>query len=239
MINSSFRPTLSIGRRQMKRGESKAKTLKRGGRIRSAAAKAKTRAGRKDASAAALGKEARSKNAGVERGAAAAGRDAPKYLQVISSSPGVLAPVFETMLENATRVCEAKFGNLLLYDGSTFRIVSVSQHALGICRGTTGARRSLHSLMLPGDVWFVPSKLVHVPDLRTDASYQAGNPMDVAMVERAGARSMILVPMLREGQLLGAFGIFRQEVRPFTDKQIELVNTLPSRPSSRSRTRGS
>ena len=148
-----------------------------------------------------------------------------EVLQVISSSPGELAPVFETILENAARVCEAKFGNLLLYDGSAFRIVAFHNTPSAFVE-EYGGTPFVPFPDAPGGRLVRTKKLVHVPDLRTDPSYQAGNPMAVAMVERADARSMILVPMLREGQLLGAFGIFRQEVRPFTDKQIELVSNF-------------
>jgi GAF domain-containing protein len=207
----------------MRRGVSKAKGPKGEGRTRTADAKNK-RAPRKDASAAALAKKLAAKtrelNEALRQQAATA-----EVLQVISSSPGELAPVFETMLENATRVCEAKFGNLLLYDGSAFRIVAFHNTPSAFVE-EYGDTPFVPFPDAPGGRLVHTKKLVHVPDLRTDPSYQAGNPMAVAMVERARGRSMILVPMLREGQLLGAFGIFRQEVRPFTEKQIELVTNF-------------
>ena len=212
----------------MKRGESKAKSLKRGGRTRSVAAKAKGRARRKDASAVALAKKLAVKTRELNESAQQQTATS-EVLQVISSSPGELAPVFETILENATRVCEAKFGNLLLYDGSAFRIVAFHNTPSAFVEeygGTPFVPRPDG----PGGRLTRTKKLVHVPDLRTDPSYQASS-MAVAMVERAGARSMILVPMLREGQLLGApslgaITVYRQEVRPFTDKQIELVTNF-------------
>ena len=147
-----------------------------------------------------------------------------EVLQVISSSPGELASVFETILENATRVCEAKFGNLLFYDGSAFRIVAFHNTPSAFVEeygGTPFVPRPDG----PGERLARTKKLVHVPDLRTDPSYQAGA-ITFAMVERAGARSMILVPMLKDDELIGAITIYRTEVRPFTDKQIELVTNF-------------
>jgi GAF domain-containing protein len=207
----------------MRRGESKAKNLKRGGRTRSVVAKPKTRVRRKDAAAVALAKKlavkTRELNESLQQQTATS-----EVLQVISSSPGELQPVFETILENATRVCEAKFGNLLLYDGSAFRIVAFHNTPSAFVEeygGTPFVPRPDG----PGERLARTKKLVHVPDLRTDPSYQAGA-MAFAMVERAGARSMILVPMLKDDELIGAITIYRTEVRPFTDKQIELVSNF-------------
>src|SRR5215471_5150925 len=103
----------------MRRGESKAKNLKRGGRTRSVAAKPKTRAGRKDASAdtfaTKLAAKARELDEALQQQAATA-----EVLKVISNSPGDLPAVFDTILANATRLCDAVFGNLSLYDGYAF-----------------------------------------------------------------------------------------------------------------------
>ena len=132
--------------------------------------------------------------------------------------------MFGTILENATRVCEAKFGNLLLYDGSAFRIVAFHNTPSAFVEEYGGTpfvpRPDGH-----GERLARTKKLVHVRDLRTDPSYQA-SAMAFAMVERAGARSMILVPMLKDDELIGAITIYRTEVRPFTDKQIELVTNF-------------
>ena len=147
-----------------------------------------------------------------------------EVLKVISSSPGELAPVFETILENATRVCEAKFGNLLLYDGSAFRIVAFHNTPSAFVE-EYGGTPFVPRPDAPGERLVRTKKLVHVPDLRTDPSYQARS-MAAAMVERAGARSLILVPMLKDDELIGAITIYRTEVRPFTDKQIELVSNF-------------
>jgi two-component system NtrC family sensor kinase len=145
-----------------------------------------------------------------------------EVLQVISSSPGELEPVFNSMLENATRLCDAKFGTLNLYDGSAFRIAAVHNVPPAF------AETRLHGVIRPhpggGHAELVRTKqVVHIDDIRTRQPYLEGDPAVVAISDLGGARTIVLVPMLKEDVLVGTITIFRQEVRPFSEKQIELV----------------
>jgi GAF domain-containing protein len=149
-----------------------------------------------------------------------------EVLRVISSSPGELKPVFQAMLENATRICEAKFGNLLLYDGDAFRFVAMhgAPPAWDALR-----RRDPVIRFSPGNALgrlVATKQLQHITDFRMEQAYMAGEPAPVALVEVAGARTVLVVPMLKEDELIGVIAIYRQEVRPFTDKQIELVTNF-------------
>jgi GAF domain-containing protein len=148
-------------------------------------------------------------------------------LQVISSSPGELEPVFAAMLASATRICEAKFGNLLLREGETFRVVAWHGEPSYV-----NAWRA-EALIIKTDVADIPlsrvaatRKRVHVADLREEAAYKAGFAPLVALVDKGGARTILIVPMLKELTLIGAIAIYRQEVRRFTDKQIALVENF-------------
>jgi GAF domain-containing protein len=146
-----------------------------------------------------------------------------EVLQVISSSPGELEPVFAEMLASATRICEAKFGNLFLREGEAFR--SVAWHGVDYWQReppiikTDGPHIPLARLV-------ETKQRVHVTDLRQEAAYKAGFAPLVALVDRGGARTLLIVPMLKEHALVGAFGIYRQEVRPFTAKQMALVENF-------------
>ena len=146
-------------------------------------------------------------------------------LRVISSSPGELAPVFEAILENATRICEAKFATLWLAEGDALRAVAV--HNLPASFAET--RREL--LVEPAPKTVVGrvvrmKQVVHVADLAAEDSYIERNPLTVSAVELMGVRTMFGVPMLMDDELMGAIVIYRQEVRPFSDKQIELVKSF-------------
>jgi transcriptional regulator with GAF, ATPase, and Fis domain len=144
-------------------------------------------------------------------------------LQVISSSPGDLQPVFEALLENAIKLCQAKFGMMFLYDGETFHIAALhgAQAYMEARRGGLVVRH-LHPDM-PIARLARTNEPIHSVDARLEQSYIERDPRMVEAVDLAGARSYFMVPMLKERRLIGAIGVYRQEVRPFTDKQIELV----------------
>src|SRR6516162_8144880 len=143
-----------------------------------------------------------------------------EVLQVISSSPGELEPVFETMLANAVRLCEAKFGTLYLYGEDAFRAVAFHNtppaYLEYLKRGPIRPTPGVALGRLRGEA-------VHIADITAEPAYAERHRMRVAVAELAGARTLIAVPMVKEGDLIGVIGIYRQEVRPFTDKQIELV----------------
>jgi len=150
-----------------------------------------------------------------------------EVLQVISSSPGELEPVFNAMLENAIRICEAKVGNLFLRQGDDFRAVAVrgeSEYAEWFRREPVIIMRDQPGS--PIDRVTRTKQVVHIPDLRQDQSYLDRNARIVALVDSAGARTHVVVPMLKERELIGVIVIYRQEVRPFTDKQIELLTNF-------------
>jgi GAF domain-containing protein len=210
----------------MRRGESKTKGLRRGGQTRSVATKAKARAGPKDASTAALAKKlatkARELDETLEREAAAS-----EVLRVISSSPGDLKPVFQAVLENATRLCAAKFGTLFLYEGGdAFRAVAMHNAPSALFDALTREPLVRPPPDLPLGRVAVTKQVAHVADVKTTQSYIERHPFAFGAVELAGYRTVLAVPMLKDNEFIGAIVIYRQEVRPFTDKQIDLVQNF-------------
>ena len=151
-----------------------------------------------------------------------------EVLKVISSTPGELEPVFNAMLANATRICGATIGTLYLYDGSNFRGVAI-HHTKQSYVDFWQRNRVVELKKNPGiplDRIANTKQVVHIPDLRTDPSYIGKYDRIVALVEAAGVRTFVSVPMLKDGELIGAINMYRREVRPFTDKQIELVENF-------------
>ena len=146
-------------------------------------------------------------------------------LRVISSSPGDLEPVFEAMLSNATRICEANFGVLFRFKGDAVEavaMVGVPPAFAEFWQGgpqRPGPRTALARVA-------ETRQTVHIVDVTTEPAYIEGEPVFVAAVSLGRFRTILTVPMLKENELIGAFAIYRQEVRPFNDKQIDLVKSF-------------
>src|SRR2546430_1463983 len=203
----------------------------RGRKLRSTGTKPKARVSNRPNSLSELNKqlEARTRELAEVRGHLSQALEqqtaTSEVLRAITGSPGDLKPVFEAILTNARRLCEAKFGHLLIYDGERFRVAAVhaapSKLTDFLNRGPfpAGAATGLGRLAST-------KRVVHVADLKAEQAYLDRDPLRVATVEGAGARTGLAVPMLKENKLVGAIVIYRQEVRPFTDRQIELVRTF-------------
>src|SRR5262249_8826459 len=149
-----------------------------------------------------------------------------EVLRVISSSPSELTPVFESMLANATRLCEANFGTLNLHDNGSFPL-AVAHNAPQVYV----EYRHRHPIVKAGPrhplARVAASKQVlQIADLRTEPIYLEKDPSFMALVDLAGARTVFIVPMLKDNELLAAITIFRHELRPFTDKQIGFVKNF-------------
>jgi GAF domain-containing protein len=146
-----------------------------------------------------------------------------EVLQVISSSPGELEDVFQTMLANATRICEAKFGTLWLSEGDAFRAVPLHNAPPAYAE----ARRRELRLRPPPDTALgrtaSTKQVVQIDDVTTHRSY---DPDWRAAIELGNYRTVVCVPMLKDDELIGAISIFRQEVRRFTDKQVDLLRNF-------------
>jgi class 3 adenylate cyclase len=148
-----------------------------------------------------------------------------EVLQTISSSPGDLQPVFATMLGNSVRICDAAFGNIYLLDGDALRSAASlnTPAAFAEIRGRSSFRPGPKN---PLRRMIATKQLVHVTDAAASEAYAERDPVTVAAVEIGGVRSLIVVPILKESELIGALTLARREVSPFTDKQIALVKNF-------------
>src|SRR5256886_4421917 len=147
-----------------------------------------------------------------------------EVLRVINSSPGDLEPVFDAMLQKALQLCEAAFGTLFIRDGDLFRGAAT--------RNLPAALEDfVHEPFQPSSTGFFKraakgQDIEHVPDLSTEADLVSGNPRGRALVELGGARTLLAVALRNRETVLGAFSIYRTEVRPFSDKQIALLQNF-------------
>jgi transcriptional regulator with GAF, ATPase, and Fis domain len=142
-----------------------------------------------------------------------------EVLQVINSSPGDLTPVFDAMLEKAMTLCGAAFGIMAAYDGKNLRPVAM--------RGIPPrfAAYAANPANQPGPGGATPRLAAGAPFVHVEA-YRAGDPYRRALVEIGGARSLLAVPLRKDGVMVGQIGIYRQEVRPFTNRQIALLQNF-------------
>ena len=147
-----------------------------------------------------------------------------EVLEIISGSPVELQPVFKTILQNATRICAASFGNLYLHDGGYINLVA-SHNVPPAFANTRRGRRQYPAESALSKV-IRTKEPAGVADLAATRPYIDREQWAVEAVELGGVRTAVTVPLLKEKQLVGIIAIYRQEVLPFTDKQVELVKNF-------------
>ena len=148
-----------------------------------------------------------------------------EVLGVINSSPGDLAPVFDTMLDRALELCDAPFGCLWTYDGERVHASALRGAPPAFAEFLTRAPHPVgpdnaHGRLLRGDL------VVHIADVADDEAYRVGDPVRRNLVELGGGRTLLAVPLRKDERFLGDIVIYRQEVRPFSDKQIALLQNF-------------
>jgi GAF domain-containing protein len=149
-----------------------------------------------------------------------------EVLQIISGLAGDPQPVFETILAKAVRICDAHFGNIHRWDGNAFYLVGAHNTPPALAEARRRSPLLASPQTAPGRL-VATKTAVHITDLAADSNYiEARDPTYVTGVELGGVRTLLIVPMLRESELVGSFAVYRQEVRPFTDKQIALVTNF-------------
>jgi GAF domain-containing protein len=147
-----------------------------------------------------------------------------EVLHIISGSSGDLQPAFGKMLAHAARICDAKYGNVFRRDGDTLHLVASHNTPAALVE----ARRRVHlNPKLPFGRMVATKAAVQVADIMAEEAYTVQrDPRLVAPVEIGGVRTVLVVPLLKEGEVIGAFSLYRQEVRTFSDKQIELLSSF-------------
>ena len=150
-----------------------------------------------------------------------------EVLRVISSSPSNLNPVFDTMLTNATRLCEANFGLLVLYEGGG-RFRGVAMHNAPAAFAELRLREPVFEATPQTALGRAAAtkEVIYISDYLEEAAYKQRDPIAVALADLGKARTFLVVPMLKENEMVGAIAIYRQEVRAFTDKQIGLLTNF-------------
>ena len=162
---------------------------------------------------------------------------ASEVLQLISSSPGELGPVFQTMLENAVRICGAKFGTLFLREADVFRVVATHNAPPAHVEALTRIPLIRPPPDVPLGLVAATKQVAYVADIKETQSYRDRHPFVFDAVELAGYRSVLAVPMLKDKELVGSINILRPEVGLSATSRSSWFRVLPSRRLSRSRTR--